>query len=227
MSERLDDRMKRWIQSVAADASISLGPPRPETSGQGVSLYLLDLLRSSAMSAAKPAPLELTSRYLVTAWAEEPEAAHDLLTQLLFSAIENTEFELEREAPPINLWRAFGVTPQPAFVLRVPVRLERERGPVKLVRQPVRVEVASRAAFHGRILGPQDTPLSDCSIEVPALGLSTSSDHDGRFHFSGLPTPGKTQFLLRARSRVLSISSDGSFTDQRMPMLIRFTSLED
>ncbi len=227
MAERLDERMKRWIESVLPDASISLGPPQSQPGGSGIGLYLLDLLRSSAMSAAKPAPLEITSRYLVTAWADQPETAHDTLTQLLFAALINSDFEVEKEAPSVSLWRAFGVTPQPAFLLRVPYRLERERAPVKLVTQPVKVEVLSRIAFYGRVLGPNDLPVSDCLVEVPSLGLVTISDHEGCFDFAAVPAPGNTQFLLKARSRVLSVISDQSSTDRSTPMLIRFTSLED
>jgi hypothetical protein len=175
----------------------------------------------------KPPPLQLTLRYLVTTWSEQPEDAHEILSRLFFAAMENKDFEVERNPPSFEVWRAFGVNPRPAFLLRAPLLQERPRSPAKLVREPVRVEVIPRVAFHGKIVGPADIPISHCVVEIPALGLSTSSDREGRFNFSGLPSVGKTHFLLKARGQKLSVDSEQSFPDSTTPMVIRLSSLED
>lgn len=227
MSDKLDNRLKCWIESVVNGVKVSLSPPEAETSGQGVGLYLLELMQSSAMSTMKPPPLQLTFRYLVTTWSEQPEDAHEILSQLFFAAMENKDFEVERNPPSFEVWRAFGVNPRPAFLLRAPLLQERPRNPAKLVREPVRVELISRVAFHGKIVGPADIPISHCLVEIPALGLSTSSDREGRFNFPGLPSVGKTHFLLKARGRELSVDSEQSFPDSTTPMVIRLSSLED
>jgi hypothetical protein len=91
----------------------------------------------------------------------------------------------------------------------------------------VRVEIVSRVAFQGRVLGPGDQPLPGCSVEIPSLGLATRSDHDGRFLFAGLPASGNTEILLRARGRQLSIRSEQNLSETQEPIVIRFNSLED
>jgi hypothetical protein len=228
MSDKLDDRLKRWIESIVDGVAVSLSAPEAQTSGQGIGLYLLDLMQSSPISTMKPPPLQLTFRYLVTTWSERPEDAHEILSRLFFAAMENKDFEVERNPPSIEIWRAFGVNPRPAFLLRAPLLQERPRTPAKLVREPVRVDVMiSRVAFHGKIVGPEDIPISHCLVEVPALGLSTSSDREGRFNFPGLPSLGKTHFLIKARGQQLSVDSEQSFPDRATPMVIRLSSLED
>ena len=227
MSDQIDDRLKRWIEATIDGAAVSLSAPDAQRSGEGVGLYLLEVLQSSAMSTLKPPPLQLTLRYLVTTWSEQMENAHAALTRLFFAAMESTDFEVERTPPPVELWRAFGVRPQPAFVLRAPLLQERPHTPAKLVRQPVRVEMVSRVAFFGRVLGPEDVPIANCFVEVPALGLSTRSDYEGHFAFAGLPAGRATAFVLRARGQEMSVSSDQNFADRRTPMIFRFGSMED
>lgn len=226
MAERPDDRIKTWVESVVDGVKVTLDPPTAENSGQGIGLYLLDLVQSSPISTVKPPPLQLTLRYLVTAWAEQIEDAHHILTRLFFAAMENTDFEVERNPPPLELWRALGVRQQPAFLLRSPLLLERPKKAVTLVRQPVKVEVISRVAFYGRILGPGDTPLSNCLVQIPKLGLSTGSDRQGRFAFPSLPSSGTTRLVIKARGHELSVDSDQAFPDSTSPMVIRFDSLE-
>jgi hypothetical protein len=227
VADQLDDRLKSWIGGILDGAEVSLRPPETQTSGRGVGLYLLELLQSSPMSTMKPPPLQLMLRYLVTTWSPQPEEAHETLARLFFAAMENKTFEVEREPPSISLWTALGVHPQPSFILRAPLLQERPQPPAKLVRQPPKVEIVSTISFHGKILGPGQIPLSDCLIEVPSLHLSTSSDHEGRFNFRGLPATGSTKFLIKARGRELAVSSDQNYPDSRKPMVVSFSSMED
>jgi hypothetical protein len=81
-------------------------------------------------------------------------------------------------------------------------------------------------AFYGVILGPDDTPLSNCLVQIPALGLSTNSDRQGLFVFRSLPSSGTTRFVVNARGHALSVASDQAFPDITSPMIIRFDSLE-
>ena len=227
MADRPDDRVKTWVASVVEGVDVTLDPPTAQHSGQGIGLYLLDLMQSSSISTVKPPPLQLTLRYLVTAWAEQSKMPINFSLRLFFAAMENTDFDVERNPPPVELWRAFGVKPRPAFLLRSPLLLERPKNTAKLVRQPVKVQVISCVAFYGRVLGPGDTPLSNCLVQIPALGLSTSSDRQGRFTFRSLPSSGMTRLVIKARGHELSVNSDQAFPDSTSPMVIRFDSLED
>ena len=227
MADGIDDSISRWIGTVFDGAQISLTLPRDEKTGEGVGLYLLEMAKAVPISTAHPVPLQLMLRYLVTAWADTPEKAHARLAQLMFAAMENPEFEVERDPPSLELWRSLGVTPQPAFLLRKPMVKERQPSPAVYVREAVRVQFVARSAFFGRVLGPGDMPLPNCAVEVPALGLTTRTDRNGQFQFANLPAAGKVQMVLKARGREMSINSEERSANSGTPTVVHFTSLED
>ena len=227
MADGIDDAVSSWIGTVVEGVQISLSLPNEKKTGEGVALYLLEMAKAVPISAAKPAPLQLTLRYLVTAWAETPEKAHASLAQLMFAAMEHGEFEVERDPPSLELWRSLGMTPQPAFLLRKPLVKERTPAPAVYVREPVRVQFVARAAFFGQVLGPGDSPVPNCAVEVPGLGLATRTDRDGQFQFANLPAAGKVQIVLKARGREMSINSEERSTSRGTPTVMHFTSLED
>ncbi|MCU0518329.1 MAG: DUF4255 domain-containing protein, partial [Oscillatoria sp. Prado101] len=75
-------------------------------------------------------PLQAAARYLVTTWAGTPEDAHRLLGDLLFAAMDSAAFQAELNPLPAAAWTAFGLPPQPSFVLRVPLQIARPQPPV-------------------------------------------------------------------------------------------------
>jgi hypothetical protein len=70
-------------------------------------------------------------------------AAHRTLGDLLVAALEAREFEPELTPIAPETWTAFGVPPQPAFLLRALVQVERPMPIAPLVRQPLVVEVST------------------------------------------------------------------------------------
>jgi hypothetical protein len=180
-----------------------------------------------AGSTKRPAPLQLSLRYLVTTWSAKPENAHQLLVRLMFAAMQTRDFEVEPEPLPMAVWMAFGVPPRPSFLLRMPLRYDRPEVKAKVVRQPLKIRGAPIVSFYGLLLGPGETPLPGCRIEIPTLHLWANTDYKGRFCFPAVPGEGSKQLLVKAKGRELAVTSDGNFPDSRTPMVIHFTPLEE
>jgi hypothetical protein len=228
MPELVDDRLKNWITTIVPEGmEVSLAAPDMHKTGTGISAYLLDVVPTPVPSTYKRAPLQLNLKYMITSWSDKPEDAHQALVELMFSALENSEFQVDRDPMPMTAWTAFGAAPRPHFLVSVPLRQERPEPQTKLVRQPLKLNASPVIGFHGRVAGPEDIPVSNCRVEMPALNLSTNTDRHGRFYFAAVPAEGTKQLLLQARGRELSISSEQNYPDSAAPMIISFSSLED
>jgi hypothetical protein len=227
MAFELDERLKDWVGSIVQQADFSLGTPVMKKDGRGVGAYLLDILQTPPASTSKRPPLQLALRYLITSWSETPEEAHQMLVDLMFAAMDNLDFQVESQPIPLEVWTAFGVAPQPSFILRVPMRMERPEPSTKLVREPMKIQSSPIMAFHGLLLGPREIPLSHCRIEFPALNLSTSTDYQGRFHFPGIPAAGRKQFLVKAKGFELPVHVEDNHPDREAPLVIHFSPLEE
>ncbi|MDQ1707777.1 MAG: hypothetical protein QOJ88_988 [Pyrinomonadaceae bacterium] len=220
MIDQTDRRLATWIGGILDHVNVSLAPPGALDAAKGVNLYLLELLQSPAARGTRRPPLLMTLRYLVTTQAPKPEDAHQLLGDLVVAALENQEFEVEQEPLPVSVWTALGVAPRPGFVLRVPLRHER---PEKLA-PPVRTVVIKRLplrSFGGQVVGPENIPIMDARVELPAFELATNTDSRGRFYFSAVPAAAGARFLrVRAKGQEFSINTEqvGSEND---PLVIQ------
>lgn len=225
MIDEVDRSLREWIGTVLGETPVSLAPPASEEKA-GVKLYLLDLLEGPAARERRSQPLQLKLRYLVTVAAEEPEEAHRRLGELAFAALESADFEVELGALPDSLWRAFGVMPRPAFLLRVPLRRERPARPVRRVLEPLVVHTAPLTTLPGLVLGPGDIPLAGAQVELPSLGISARTDAYGRFELASVPA-GAPAGTLRVRAKGLEIAVAAGTARPDDPLIIRFQSMED
>ena len=100
-AESVDRNLQDWVASVHSGIAISLNPPAAHPSGRGVGLYLMEILNVPSRITARPAPLHLNLRYLVTSWSDSPEDAHNILAELAFAALKKPDFEIELEPLPI------------------------------------------------------------------------------------------------------------------------------
>ncbi len=226
MIDDADARLKEWVTSVSGAVDVSLGLPREVKAGRAVNLYLLEMLQTPQPRGPKRPPLEVTLRYLVTSSADSPEEAHRILGALVFAAMEQSDFEVESERVSGETWMALGLPPRASFVLRLPVRKERPEAPVKLVRRPVMVSAVGTSTLYGVVVSPEDTPIVQALIEIPALQLIATTDRDGRFHFPTVPSePRKKVLRIRARGRQFNVTTEQptSVTD---PLVIRFNPME-
>jgi Carboxypeptidase regulatory-like domain len=182
-----DARIKEWAAGVLGGVEVSLAPPANATTGEGASLYLLEICAQPPASGPRRPPLQFAARYLVTTWASREEDAHHMLGALAVSAMETPDLDLEIEPVPGATWAALGATPRPSFFLRLTVRVERPETPAPPVRRPLVLQSAPITVLHGLVLGPDDVPIAGARVELPALGLRGRTDAWGRFRFPAVP----------------------------------------
>ncbi len=221
-----DRHLKDWAVTVLGNAEVSLAPPREVKAKRLVSLYLTDILPAPRTSTSRRLPLQTSLRYLVTAWADDPETEHQLLGQLVFAAMEHPEFEVELAAQPAEFWLAFGIAPRPAFMLRLPVHMERPEPQTGRIRHPVDVRFSPAVSLAGLLVGPRDIPLSGAQIELASLQLTTRTDAKGRFRFAAVPAQPDTKELcirLKGTERRVRVTHGAG---SAQPLVIRFDTME-
>jgi hypothetical protein len=215
--EEVEARVRAWLAEAVAGADIWLDPPRAGEQRKGVGLYLLELAEAPPPRGGSPAPLQVHLRYLVTAWAASPEAEHKLLGDLVFAALARADVEVAFRPVDAAVWRGFGIPPRAAFLLQVPLRLERkaDRGP--RVRE-LKTRFVGSTPLVGVVLGPGDVPIAGAQVEVPDLGLSATTAWNGRFSFARVPLEGHgIRLRVSAKGEVQDVEaaprpSGGPFT---------------
>ena len=219
---------------TVGDVTVSLREPHKPARGQEISLYLLSLAEYPPMQGTQRAPLQFWLRYLVTAWAEDPSRAHELLGKLLLAALDTPEYEVELENIPPTIWTGYGIPPRPAFILRVPVRKERAQRSAQLVREPLHVNWIKSAQLNGSVYGPQDTPLPGVRIAlVPDTGTnilaleyarlcpSTVTDSHGLFTFAPIPAQPRYNLFIQIKDQELFIGIDRP-APENTPLILRW-----
>jgi hypothetical protein len=224
MIDQIDEQLREWVQKTLG-VSPSLAPPSDAPSDDEINLYLLELAERPPARGARRPPLQLTLRYLVTAWASQTEEAHRLLGELAFAAMEHPDFEVKLNPIPAKTWEALGVIPRPSFILQVPLRKEQPAPPTQYVREPLVVQATPVTSLGGTILGPDDVPIARAVVEIPSLQLSTRTDTHGRFTFANVPAdPLPKKLLVKAKGRTLQVTTQQFTPDE--PLVIRFNLFE-
>lgn len=207
ITTRLDAIFKvfeEWVHSVGP-ISLSYAAPSGTANGPHVSIFLLDVLNApnpGTRTGDRAPPFQVLLRYLVSVVTDDPLESQRLLCNLLFRAQEHAEFEAELSAVSVEFWRAFNVPPRPAFLLRVPLRLEREQETAPRVRQVPELRHRRLRPLRGVVMGPGDIPVVDARVELPSARLATQTDSRGRFFFGGVPSEsGMTAFRVQAKSQ--------------------------
>lgn len=229
MIAETDQRLLDWCASVLDGARASLAPPSDESGEDAVSVYLLDFAHESLPRGQDKPPLQLGLRYLITARGRDEKQVHDRLWQLLLDATvrgESKQWAVEREPPPLELWRALGVAPRPSFVLRVAARHEWARPPAG---PPVKQRIIAGGpvrTLKGVVLGPGSTPIAGAMVDLPSLGQSVETDRAGRFAFAAVPggeyRPRKLVVRARGRRQDVDVPADAGSE----PFVIQFNLSE-
>ncbi|HEX8734289.1 MAG TPA: hypothetical protein VF721_03130 [Pyrinomonadaceae bacterium] len=230
MFDEIDKQLESWAKDVFEDRDFEISFAAPaaaaaETEKTSVYLYLLDVIPAPPARATPLPPLQVTLRYLVVPQAKTPELAHRLLGSILIAAMENAEFEVEKESLPLDLWQAFGIAPRPSFILRVPFKHERKETPAPPVRFPLTIRQTAIVRLRGQVTLNQ-IPLAAAKVEIPLLRLFTETDTDGKFRFGSLPPePKDKKLLIRAKGREFSVST--SQAQRRGDLFLIDLKLED
>ncbi len=226
MIDGADQQLKAWIATLLPGVEVSLLPPIKFGDEQRIGLYLIDMQPLSPTSSERRPPLQVQLRYLVTCWADDPEQAHHMLGQLVFAAMEHPEFDVDFEPVSAHLWAAFAEPPRPCFMLRLPLRVERKGPPVKLVRTPLELQISPFTTLQGQVVGPEDTPIANATVELQNHNLAARTDYKGCFTFSTVPLkPDVKRVRILARNREFSteIAHKG---DAKEPVVIHFDAME-
>jgi len=204
MLDRVDNELIQWISGLPGSPSVVLNPPPLEpTSTKGIHLYLLGLRHTPPQRGTNRSSWPLELRYLVTAHGPDLLEAHQLLANVLIAAIERDGMEVESQPLPWEAWLALGAKPQPAFILCVPWVYEKQLPTARPVLEPLVINGGALVNLSGTVVGPGDKPLMYARVELPALGLSSSTDHHGRFHFSGTPQGMDLQLRVVAKGKIV------------------------
>ncbi len=219
MIDEIDRHLSDWVGKILKKAEVSLAPPGRHQVERGVGLYLLELTYIPVPRGKRRPPLQIRLRYLVTTQAPEPQEAHQMLGELLIAALTEPEFEVEQEPVPITLWEALKLEPRPSFVLRVPYTHEQPEKLAPPVRHPLVIRSSELQSLTGQVLGPEDIPVADARVEVPALQLYVNTDSKGRFHFSAVPVDPYPK-LLRVHAKGQEFSIDTKQAKATEPLVI-------
>jgi hypothetical protein len=209
-AQGVDLRMAAWVRDVLGDVPILFEAPGAALPpGRSIGLYLLDLAPATTTRGDSRPPLQFRVRYLVTAWNDEASAAHDDLCELVFSALETPEFEVDVEPLGAAAWTAFNTPPRPSFSVRLPLRKERPHVAAPWVRAPLVLAPSAMVPLHGVVLGPGDVAIAGARVELRTLGLVTLTDHQGRFRFAGAPADRALCLIVQARGATQEFESEG------------------
>jgi hypothetical protein len=199
--DAVDSELTSWADRILGKKMSSLAAPGIKPSARGVSLFLIDIISAPPPRTARKVRLEISLRYLVTSWSEDIDDAHKLIGDLLFAAMENSNFTVETGPVPIEVWQCLGVPPRPGFLLRVPLSKELPERPVKYVRRLV-LQTAPSTSLQGLVTGPGDIAISGALVELPSMNLTARTDPRGGFHFPNIAAEPSDQVLrVRAKGR--------------------------
>lgn len=174
-----------WAVDVTGlpDPTLSLLDSPAET--PRVSIVLLDFAEHPPLRGNGRTPLQFFARYLVTVSAPEPQQAHRALGDLIFAALESSTYEVDLQPIDTAYWAASGLSPQPAFALRVPVRRTRAETLAPQVREPISIQAAPLRVIEGVVTAPGDVPIPGARVEILSSGASpASTDRSGRFQMT-------------------------------------------
>ena len=129
MIELVDQRLEVWVKNILAGVTVSMALPPAAQELPAVSLYLLALADPPAPLTNNQSALQLSLCYLVTTWSGDLLAAHQMLGNLVFAAMQVPDFRVDLHALPAETWAALGAPPRPSFTLCVALKQDRPKTP--------------------------------------------------------------------------------------------------
>lgn len=224
MIDTIDRQLKDWVTSTVADTDVRLSMPAAKVDRPTVILHLLEMAYAVPSRRDGPKPVELALHYLVTTCAKTTEDAHRLLGELFFAAVGDTDLSVGLQPIPIEVWRALGAIPQPAFRIVAPLVRERAVDTPRITR-PVQFSVSPLTTVDGVVLGPGDVPIPRARVQLSGTADVAYTDNQGRFCFRGVSASPVTK-ELRVVARGIEQTVAESFSAEK-PIVIRFQPQEN
>jgi hypothetical protein len=209
----VDTELLGWLGAAAGPADVELGPPLPAGAARPVvRVHLLDVLGREPVRGGQDVAHHAELRYLVTAGGDTPAAAHVLLGRLLEAALGHAGGVLEREPPGPLLWLAFGVPPQPCFVLRVPHVLREDTGDAPPVTRPLRVRTGGLGQLVGTVRAGAGVPVPYAQVRMGPVVAVTDGRGAFRLPVAGDPA-GPLAVALKGRPVRAAVTGVGTAAD--------------
>jgi hypothetical protein len=218
--DEVGKKLLSWAASMAGDARVDLGPPADDGAGTRVSLYLFDLARAAANRPVQQRVWTFVLHFLVSVDAPAPLDAHRVLASILAAALESPEFDVGDAPPSVELWRALGVRPRPAFTLHVRWQHRKELKQAPPVKQPLAIGEGLLSTLSGIVLGTGDVPIMSASVRIDSLGRSATTDQNGRFRIAGVPRGIDLRLRANAKGVELECAAPGE-RDDKEDLVIR------
>ncbi|MEU8179458.1 carboxypeptidase-like regulatory domain-containing protein [Micromonospora sp. NPDC049044] len=204
-----------WLTSAAGEP-VPIGPPGTGGDTPDLTLWPLELrpAQQTRCSGAAREPYRFTVRYLlcVTGPAGLPR-----LDRVLTAATTDGRYPVVLTAGDAALWTALGAAPRPALLVDVPAQVNHPTPAAPPVLRPLRLRQLEMRTLTGRVVGPEDQPLTAMRVELLATGSATRTDTDGRFQLVGVPHdpehPGPARLRLSGRGLVLTADVDPGDAD--------------
>jgi hypothetical protein len=195
--QETSDRLVKWASDTVGEAIARIAPPPQKPKGRGIGLHLLDLEPLPPPHGPRQQRLHVTLRYLVTVWAESPADTQRLLGTLTFAAMQHPELEIDRTPPPLALWQAFAVAPQPCLLLRCQAFTDIPARKVAIVTKPV-FESSIARHLAGRVIAASGAPVADATIEVPEYRLEARTGERGEFELPAMPAAPQVRLVVKS-----------------------------
>jgi hypothetical protein len=204
--------------------------PSDEVSETALTAYLIALEPTAPLTRAgqRFAPVVVRLRYLIC--ADSPDAGEVLrllesvvTAALDLSTLDGHGVEANLEPVPTETWLALGARPRPSFTLRVDARHVRTPEQTPFVREPLKLMTGTVRSLTGRLLGPDDVPLTGAEVTVMSTGAADRTSPGGTFTFGAVPTGGPIRLVVRAKGRMFIADVDPGDGD---PVVVRCNPLE-
>jgi hypothetical protein len=224
-----DEQLRSWLTSIAGDVPVLADAPSDGSVEPALTAYLLTLEPTAALTRGgrQQSSVVVRLRYLVCATAADPVQALGLLDTVVNAALDLTALgshgvEVDLEPVPTETWIAFGARPRPSFTIRVEARHARQPQKRPMVREPLKLTGGTVRSLTGRLLGPDDVPLTGAEITVMATGAADRTSPVGTFSFGAVPGGGSVRLAVRAKGRMFTADVDPD--DE--PVVVRCNPLE-
>lgn len=222
--DSVDCQLVTWAKTHSS--VVLLERPANTSETLSVRIHLLCVRNEpAARSSVNELRLQVLLQYLITTSGPDSINEHKLLWDLIVSAVEqsrNVGWRLDFAPLSSSDWAAFGVVPQPSFILGVPVAHEWEQADVPRVRHPPELEASPGIELSGTVVGPENFPLSGARVELPSLQLTSVTDAEGKFLFSPVPSgrhfPSKLIVKTKRQEQMVKLKS----RQQGKPLTIHF-----
>jgi hypothetical protein len=183
-----------WLTATTGAAAVVEPPANDESEGEpALTVWPLALLPERQLhSAVARGPYRFLVRHLVTGPLRVLDAA-------LVAAVRAGEPVINLQPPADETWLALRARPRAALLVDVPAQVGRPTPVAPRVRSPLQVRGAGLSKVGGRVLTPDELPLTGVQVELVSTGVRTYTDTAGRFSFAAAPAEDPVRLRLLAK----------------------------